>query len=98
MASEERRSKTDLVLSFGEYAFTQDATTGVVKVLSGPTVVNVTGQESPVLFDPAAERFRFVALEDAARWRRRVPTSSSTTRRRMAPSRGRGVRRTRRSS
>ncbi len=65
--SEERRKKTDLVLSNGEYAFTQDSTTGSVKVLTGPTVVNVTGQESPVVYDPDSQRFVSVALEDAAK-------------------------------
>ena len=67
MSQEVRRKKTDLVLSNGEYAFTQDSTTGSVKVLTGPTVVNVTGQESPVLYDTDRQRFLAVDLEDAAR-------------------------------
>ena len=66
MKEEHRSKKTDLVLSVGEYAFTQDATTGAVKVLTGPTVVNVTGQEYPVVYDHDAARFRPVDLEDAA--------------------------------
>ena len=66
MTEERRSKKTDLVLSNGEYAFTQDATTGVVKVLSGPTVVNVTGQEYPVVYHTDAQRFAQVELEDAA--------------------------------
>lgn len=66
MKEEHRSKKTDLVLSVGEYAFTQDATTGAVKVLTGPTVVNVTGQEYPVVYDHDASRFRPVDLEDAA--------------------------------
>lgn len=65
--SENNRKKTDLVLSNGEYAFTQDSTTGSVKVLTGPTVVNVTGQESPVLYDTKTQRFLAVDLADAAR-------------------------------
>lgn len=66
MSEDTRRNKTDLVLSNGEYAFTQDSTTGSVKVLTGPTVVNVTGQESPVVYDPSIQRFVAVDLEDAA--------------------------------
>ncbi|MEQ9498874.1 MAG: hypothetical protein RIT81_18490 [Deltaproteobacteria bacterium] len=66
MSEEARRKKTDLVLSNGEYAFTQDATTGAVKVLTGPTVVNVTGQEYPVVYQPDAGGFEPVDLEDAA--------------------------------
>ena len=67
MSEESRRKKTDLVLSNGEYAFTQDSTTGSVKVLTGPTVVNVTGQESPVVYDTDSQRFMGVDLEDAAK-------------------------------
>ncbi len=67
MTEDGRRSKkTDLVLSNGEFAFTQDSTTGSVKVLTGPTVVNVTGQESPVVYESAQEHFVAVELEDAA--------------------------------
>ncbi|MFK7984964.1 MAG: SPFH domain-containing protein [Sandaracinaceae bacterium] len=66
MTEERRSKKTDLVLSNGEYAFTQDTTTGVVKVLTGPTVVNVTGQEYPVLYGTSSARFEAVELEDAA--------------------------------
>lgn len=61
-----RSKKTDLVLSNGEYAFTQDTTTGVVKVLTGPTVVNVTGQEYPVVYASDDQRFAEVDLENAA--------------------------------
>ncbi len=67
MSEDARRKKTDLVLSNGEYAFTQDSTTGSVKVLTGPTVVNVTGQESPVVYDVDTQRFVAVDLEDAAK-------------------------------
>lgn len=67
MSEDRRIKKTDLVLSNGQYAFTQDTTTGVVKVLSGPTVVNVTGQEYPVVYDAEASRFVEVELEGAAR-------------------------------
>lgn len=66
MSEEARRKKTDLVLSNGEYAFTQDATTGAVKVLTGPTVVNVTGQEYPVVYRIDVGGFVAVDLEDAA--------------------------------
>lgn len=66
MTEQRISKKTDLVLSNGEYAFTQDATTGVVRVLTGPTVVNVTGQEYPVVYNVEASRFVAVDLADAA--------------------------------
>ena len=65
--SEERRKKPISFFPTGSTAFTQDSTTGSVKVLTGPTVVNVTGQESPVVYDPNSQRFVSVALEDAAK-------------------------------
>nr|MCH9687071.1 hypothetical protein [Deltaproteobacteria bacterium] len=60
-----KMKKTDLVLSNGEYAFTQDTTTGSVKVLTGPTVLNITGQEYPVVYDSELRHFRAVDLEEA---------------------------------
>ena len=60
-----KMKKTDLVLSNGEYAFTQDTTTGSVKVLTGPTVLNITGQEYPVVYDAQSRQFRAVDLEEA---------------------------------
>ncbi|MEM9458095.1 MAG: hypothetical protein AAGF11_28220 [Myxococcota bacterium] len=60
-----KMKKTDLVLSNGEYAFTQDTTTGSVKVLTGPTVLNITGQEYPVVYDAEHRQFRAVDLEEA---------------------------------
>jgi major vault protein len=58
--------KRDLVLPPGSYAYMQDVTKGVVKTYSGPTVINPTAQERPVVYDAAT--FRLVgSLEDAMR-------------------------------
>lgn len=61
-------NKRDLVLPPGSYAYMQDVTKGVVKTYSGPTVINPTAQERPVIYDPASNTFRGTsALEDAMR-------------------------------
>jgi len=58
--------KRDLVLPPGSYAYMQDVTKGVVKTYTGPTVINPTAQERPVIYD--AGTFRNAAsLEDAMR-------------------------------
>ncbi len=60
--------KRDLVLPPGSYAYMQDVTKGVVKTYSGPTVINPTAQERPVIYDAQHATFRTVAsLEDATR-------------------------------
>jgi len=60
--------KRDLVLPPGSYAYMQDVTKGVVKTYSGPTVINPTAQERPVVYDADANTFRGVtALEEAMR-------------------------------
>jgi len=60
--------KRDLVLPPGSYAYMQDVTKGVVKTYTGPTVINPTAQERPVVYDPASNTFRGVpALEEAMR-------------------------------
>jgi major vault protein len=62
---DERNNKRDLVLAPGEYAYMQDVTKGVVKTYTGPTVINPTAQERPIVFDADASRFVPCALEDA---------------------------------
>jgi len=47
----EPREKRDLVLPPGTYAYMQDVTKGNIKVYTGPTVINPTAQERPVLYD-----------------------------------------------
>jgi major vault protein len=60
--------KRDLVLPPGSYAYMQDVTKGVVKTYSGPTVINPTAQERPVVYNPVTGTFQNVtALEDAMR-------------------------------
>ena len=60
--------KRDLVLPPGSYAYMQDVTKGVVKTYSGPTVINPTAQERPVVYDDKSNTFRnSTSLEDAMR-------------------------------
>src|SRR4051812_30244760 len=57
--------KRDLVLAPGEYAFLQDETRGQIKVHVGPTVINQTAQDRPVVYDPGTKSFRRCGLEQA---------------------------------
>ena len=60
--------KRDLVLPPGSYAYMQDVTKGVVKTYSGPTVINPTAQERPVIYDADKNTFRTASsLEEAMR-------------------------------
>lgn len=62
----EAGEKRDLVLNPGEYAYLQDLTRGVIKTHVGPTIVNQTAQEQPVVYDPEKKRFRRCSrLEEA---------------------------------
>jgi major vault protein len=47
---DDRGNKRDLVLAPGEYAYMQDVTKGVIKTYTGPTVINPTAQERPIVF------------------------------------------------
>ncbi|MCB9575278.1 MAG: hypothetical protein H6709_24645, partial [Kofleriaceae bacterium] len=62
---DDRQAKRDLVLAPSEYAYMQDVTKGVIKTYTGPTVINPTAQERPVIFDPATKRFEPCTLDDA---------------------------------
>jgi major vault protein len=62
---DERNSKRDLVLAPSEYAYMQDVTKGVVKTYTGPTVINPTAQERPVVFNQTTKRFEPCGLEEA---------------------------------
>ncbi|MBL0220777.1 MAG: hypothetical protein IPQ07_43770 [Myxococcales bacterium] len=62
---DDRNSKRDLVLAPSEYAYMQDVTKGIVKTYTGPTVINPTAQERPVVFDPEKKLFEPCALEEA---------------------------------
>ena len=61
----ETQQKRDLVLPPGSYAYMQDVTKGVVKTYSGPTVINPTAQERPVVFNAVTKRFEPCGLEQA---------------------------------
>ncbi|MCX5747392.1 MAG: hypothetical protein NT062_33425 [Proteobacteria bacterium] len=62
---DERNSKRDLVLAPSEYAYMQDVTKGIVKTYTGPTVINPTAQERPVVFQPETKLFEPCNLEQA---------------------------------
>lgn len=62
---DERNSKRDLVLAPSEYAYMQDVTKGIVKTYTGPTVINPTAQERPVVFNQVTKLFEPCALEQA---------------------------------
>nr|MBA2544312.1 hypothetical protein [Deltaproteobacteria bacterium] len=62
---EERNSKRDLVLAPSEYAYMQDVTKGIVKTYTGPTVINPTAQERPVVFHQSTKLFEPCSLEQA---------------------------------
>ncbi len=62
---DERNSKRDLVLAPSEYAYMQDVTKGIVKTYTGPTVINPTAQERPVVFNPGTKLFEPCPLEQA---------------------------------
>ena len=69
-------SSNELVLSDGTYAFTQDTTKGNISIHTGPTVVNVTGQEYPVVFNAKERLFNEVALDQAIQRSIMVPQGS----------------------
>jgi major vault protein len=62
---DDRNSKRDLVLAPSEYAYMQDVTKGIVKTYTGPTVINPTAQERPVIFNATRKLFEPCSLEQA---------------------------------
>lgn len=65
---ERQREKRDLVLPIGSYAYMQDVTKGLIKVYTGPTVINPTAQEVAVVYDTEKKVFkRCDTLEEAVR-------------------------------
>ncbi|MEO1273028.1 MAG: hypothetical protein AAFX99_33490, partial [Myxococcota bacterium] len=63
----DRKSTNELVLSDGEYAYTQDTTSGIIKIHTGPLVINITGQDIPVVYNSELSRFERVSLHEAAK-------------------------------
>ena len=62
------REKREIALAPGSYAYMQDTTKGIVRTFMGPTVINQTGTETPVTWNPAIGKFdRCAALEDAVK-------------------------------
>lgn len=62
-----RRTAGELILSPGEYCFTQDITTGVIKTCTGPTVVNAQSQVRPVQYNTESRNYTPVDLQSCAR-------------------------------
>lgn len=62
---DDRNSKRDLVLAPSEYAYMQDVTKGIVKTYTGPTVINPTAQERPVVFNQVNKLFEPSTLEQS---------------------------------
>ncbi len=69
-----RRNTNELVLPGGEFAFTQDTTTGVTYVRCGPCAVVAEGKDLPVIFDVDSGRFETVPLSEAAQVSTLIPT------------------------
>lgn len=58
--------KRDVSLFPGNYAFVQDGSKGNIKVYSGPTVITLSGQDIPVVYDQSLRTFRPVGNLEAA--------------------------------
>ncbi|MBH25904.1 MAG: hypothetical protein CMH57_15970 [Myxococcales bacterium] len=63
----DRKNTNELVLSDGEYAYTQDTTSGIIKIHTGPLVINIPGQDIPVVYNSETSRFERVSLHDAVK-------------------------------
>lgn len=65
MANEERKSARELPLPPGTFGYVLDTTKGIVKLYTGPVVINQTGQDRPVRFNPKTFSFDECSLEQA---------------------------------
>lgn len=65
--TDERTAKRDMVLPPGTYAYMQDVTKGIIKTYTGPSVINPTAQEVPVVYDDENGRFLRTDLESAVK-------------------------------
>lgn len=59
--------KRELALPPGSYAYVQDESKGPIKTYVGPTVINQTAQDRPVIYDHNTRTFRPVELSQAVR-------------------------------
>ncbi len=61
-----RERQGDIVLTPGQYVYSQDESKGgAVKTFVGPCVITPTGQDRPVKFDPTTRRFNSSTFEAA---------------------------------
>lgn len=61
------RTTKELVLGTGQYAYIQDLTGGIIKVFTGPAVINQSAQDRPVIYDPKRGWVPVESLADAVR-------------------------------
>lgn len=76
MANEERRQarSNEYTLPPGTYIYVQDGTGGKIKTYVGPTVVTLTGNDSPIVYDDGDKEFkRCDTLEAALKKSKVVP-------------------------
>ena len=59
--------KRELALPPGSYAYIQDESKGPLRVHVGPTVINQTAQDRPVVYDHSSRQFRPVELHQSVR-------------------------------
>jgi major vault protein len=61
-----RERQGDIVLTPGQYVYSQDESKGgAVKTFVGPCVITPTGQDRPVKYDPQSRRFQAATFESA---------------------------------
>lgn len=65
MTSPSTEQNRDLALPPGVFAYMQDLTKGGIKTNVGPIVVNQTGQQRPVVYDPEEGLFHSTSLDGA---------------------------------
>jgi len=57
--------ENELILSEGEFAYTQDIGKGSVSIHTGPNAVTITAQQHPVVFLPLTREFKRCSVYDA---------------------------------
>ena len=73
-ADPRRNTRNEQVLTQGEYGYTRDNTTGIVKVVTGPAVVQAQAQAEPVIWTQDTGLFQSVTLDKVTRKYEVVPT------------------------
>ena len=58
-------TRKDLPLSEGEYVYLRELASGITRINNGPTNINLSAQEEPVVWDPRTESYVTSTLEQA---------------------------------